>query len=233
MADIKRHRIKTIREKSTTDSRVFWNIKQFNEQGHTIYQRFWTQWTDQPSSGYNQFFTCIYLSDGKIAAVTTLSDSTRQQVVERFKYTYNRKGQLRRAGNHQLVYYSNGLLQSVENNVETERYYYNTQGQLTRIKFGFQLGVVTCGNNTEEWRGQYNTKGQLVGEEYIGMHGRSYQLSYDSAGLLVRRAADDQGWFRSTYESIYQYQNGLLARKSEKLDGGMTQITTYEYEQYR
>ncbi|RTQ48461.1 hypothetical protein EJV47_15935 [Hymenobacter gummosus] len=233
MAEIKQKRIRTIRQKTTDAGYVCWNTEQFDERGHTVYRRLWNQWPDRPSSGYSHFFACDYAPDGKLIAVAVCADSLRNEVTRRLAYRYTKRGQLKSAGNYRLAYYPDGRLQSVTGG-STEQYHYNAQGQLTRIVFGMEPGLMTCSNRTEEWQGEYDAAHRLSREVHVGLHGHSYELSYNAAGQLIRRTSTDGGW---NYECLYTYQNGLLAQAVEKFsgrefDGPQARTTTYTYELY-
>jgi YD repeat-containing protein len=234
MADVKRHHIKAIRKKTTATTWTFWDTEQFDERGHTTYRRNWSQRPQEAGSGSSQFFACEYRPDGKIAAVSEFADSLHRQLRWRSIYSYSFRGQLKRAGNYRLTYYHNGLLKSVAGSINTEHYYYNGWGQLTRIEFGTQPGIVTCDNGTTKWQGKYNARQQLSSEAHVGIHGHEFQLLYDQAGQLIRRTSSDGSW---NYECRYTYQNGLLTRTDEvfsgrAFDGPQATTTTYEYEQY-
>lgn len=214
-SQIIKYRIKTIRLKGSY-------TEKFDEKGNKIFEQ-WDTWTAGSKFSYE------FDNDGKPTSISILDANIRP--IGKAKYKYDEQGRLLQAGELLFKYYANGLVQSVENAIEIERYQYDTSHRLVDINFDWKPGVIGCGNRTTEWIGKYNAAGQLIEVQTLGFpYDFTEYLKYASDGQLLQTKTT--GGFEEL-TTKYFYTNGLLnATKTYNRKGRMVGTQQFIYETY-
>ncbi len=157
---------------------------------------------------------------------------TGDTIIATAGYKYDSSGRLLQAGDYVLKYNYNGLIKSVENRTDIERYTYDYRGNLVHIKYDLQPRVITCGNRAIEWNGEYDNKGHLIKEEFIDPDRWFIYYKYSRAGLPIKSKTvtgrDDRDI--TTY---YIYTNGLLTEtRNFDTKGKLAYTESFEYEYF-
>ena len=214
-SQIIKHRIKSIQIKGLY-------TEKFDNKGNKIFEQ-WDSWTA------GSRFTYEFDNAGMPIAISILD--TNGRTIGKAKYKYNEHELLLQAGELLFKYYPNGLLRSVENASEIERYQYDTSHHLVDINFDLKPGVIACGNRTTEWIGKYNAAGQLIEVQTLGFpYDFTEYLKYASDGQLIQTKTT--GGFEEL-TTKYFYTNGLLnATKTYNRKGRMVGAQQFIYETY-
>ncbi len=161
-----------------------------------------------------------------------IKDTNNNYIIGTAKYKYTATGRLLQAGYYIFKYYPGGLLKSIEDGTEIERYGYDRFRNLNHINFDIKPGINYCGNRTDEWKGVYNEKKQLIKEEIIGFPDSWIRyFQYDSAGIIIKSITQNEG-FDEDSTTEYIYTNGLLTEKITSSKGKVSHTEKYSYQFY-
>ncbi|MDJ1503095.1 hypothetical protein [Xanthocytophaga agilis] len=225
---IRKHKIKSVTQERVSidggkENVIFSFIEKFDENGHKIYEQ-WSAWNGGPNYKYESD------GDNKLLSVA-LIDSTDNMLGE-IKYTYDKQGKLRKIGDYKLEYYANGLVKSIEDKSEIEKYKYDENGNLVHINFNLLPGTVACGNRITEWKGEYNNQNQLIKEYRIGFPDHiTNDIHYSETGTIVYMNTTSN--FDNHTHVDYRYREGILTeRKTSDKKGKLLFIERYTYETY-
>jgi len=198
--------------------------KKYDKNGNVIYEKWHTE-------SHDFFSDYVYTYNKNNAPLSIAVKATYDNIFGIAKYKYDITGKLLQAGEYIFKYYPDGLLKSVEDERQIERYQYDSSGNLTQIKFDIKPGRLVCGNRTEEWKGNYNKNKQLIKEEEIGIEGSVRYFQYDIAGHVIKSINQYEGSDEdSTTE--YIYTNGLLTEKITSSNGKVINSKKYLYQFY-
>lgn len=213
--EIIKHKIKSSKQEGMY-------IEKFDKKGYKIFEK-WDAWYAGSAFKYE------FDKDEKPLTISMLD--TNNVVIGTAKYKYNRQGKLLNVGVYKLKYYPNGLLKSIEDNHEIERYEYDKNGNLNHIHFDWQPGVVGCGNRATEWRGEYNDRKQLIKEDIFGIDATTRHFEYTQNGQIAKTINNSQLKHKTITE--FTYVDGLLTQ-TRTIDslGNLKYNTKWIYEKY-